>query len=183
MWWGRTKTPVLELKKEREQQAPEKRKEEPVLPSSGPLHEVLFLSRMLLGTIMLYNGWPKMKNLSSTANQFEEMGFKPGAFWGTLTAGVEVVGGISILLGIVPWVAESLFGMQMLTGTAWKMGPAKKDFSDYSYDMLLLVLVLFLLIHGPDRYSMDRLLQDWMGYAAEPEGPLILSTYASTEDV
>jgi putative oxidoreductase len=160
MWWGRTKTPALESGTEREQQVPEKREAVSVLPSTGPLHEVLFLARMLLGAIMMYHGWPKMKDLSSTANEFDQMGFKPGAFWGSLIAGVEFIGGISILLGIAPWVAESLFGMQMLTGMAWKIGPAKKSFSDYSYDMLLLVLVLFLLIHGPDRYSMDSLLRE-----------------------
>lgn len=160
MWWGRTKTPALVSEPARKEQAPEKREQVSALPSPGPLHEVLFLSRMLVGAIMLYHGWPKMKNLSSTANEFDQMGFKPGALWGTLIAGVEFIGGMSVLLGIAPWLAESLFGMQMLTGTAWKIGPAKKGFSDYSYDMLLLTLVMFLLIHGPDRYSLDSLLRE-----------------------
>jgi hypothetical protein len=49
--------------------------------------------------VMIYYGWPKIRDLGSNANDFVRMGFKPGMFWGTLIASVEFFGGLAILLG------------------------------------------------------------------------------------
>jgi hypothetical protein len=55
---------------------------------------VLLLIRSVLAAVMIYYGWPKIRDPASNAKDFVRMGFKPGMFWGTLIAVVEFFGGI-----------------------------------------------------------------------------------------
>jgi putative oxidoreductase len=108
---------------------------------------ILLLSRIVLAAVMIYYGWPKIRDLDANANDFVRMGFKPGMFWGTLIALVEFVGGIAIFLGIYAELAAALFGYQMMVGTLWKL-KIKKPFTDYSYDLQLFALCLVLMSQG-----------------------------------
>jgi putative oxidoreductase len=108
---------------------------------------------MVLAMVMIYYGWPKIRDLASNANDFEHMGFKPGMFWGTLIAGVEFLGGIAILLGFYAELAAALFAFQMMVGTFWKL-KVKKPFSDYSYDIQLFTLCLTIMFHGSGTYAL-----------------------------
>ena len=103
--------------------------------------------------VMIYYGWPKIRDLGSNANDFVRMGFKPGMFWGTLIAGVEFFGGIAILLGFYAELAAALFAFQMMVGTFWKL-KIGKPFSDYSYDIQLFALSLTIMFHGAGRYAL-----------------------------
>ena len=102
---------------------------------------ILLFSRVVLAMVMIYYGWPKIRDLRSNANDFVQMGFKPGMFWGTLIAGVEFFGGIAILLGYYAELAAALFAFQMMVGMFWKL-KIRKAFSDYSYDIQLFALSL-----------------------------------------
>ena len=97
---------------------------------------ILLLLRSVVGTVMIYYGWPKVRNLKSNANDFVKMGFRPGIFWGTLIAIVEFFGGIGMLLGFYAELAATLFAFQMMVGTFWKL-KIRRRFSDYSYDIQL----------------------------------------------
>ena len=114
---------------------------------------ILLFSRAVLAVVMIYYGWPKIRDLSSNANDFVQMGFKPGMFWGTLIAGVEFFGGIAILLGFYAELAAALFGFQMMVGTFWKL-KIRKPFSDYSYDIQLFALCLIIMFHGAGTYAL-----------------------------
>ncbi|HEX2386109.1 MAG TPA: DoxX family protein [Candidatus Binatia bacterium] len=108
---------------------------------------ILLLGRLVLGTGMIYYGWPKARDLRANAKDFEQMGFKPGIFWGTLIAAVEFLGGIAVVVGIYAELAASLFAFQMLVGAFWKMR-LKKPFTDYSYDFQLFALCLVIMSQG-----------------------------------
>lgn len=108
----------------------------------------LFIVRIIMGVIMIYYGWPKIKNLKSNAGDFVKMGFKPGMFWGTIIAFVEFFGGILVIAGFYTAIVALLFGVEMILGTIWKIVKAKKPFTDYSYDILLLALALIILTFG-----------------------------------
>lgn len=114
---------------------------------------ILLLVREILAVIMLYYGWPKIKNLGSNANDFVQMGFKPGVVWGTLIAVVEFVGGLAIVIGLYAELAAALFGFQMLVGTFWKL-KIKKPFRDYSYDIQLFALCLTIMSEGAGAYAL-----------------------------
>ena len=103
---------------------------------------------------MVYYGWPKIKNLKSNAADFVSMGFRPGWLWGTLIAFVEFFGGLLIIIGSYFNYVLILLGIQMLLGTIWKITKTKKPFTDWSYDLLILAVVLLLLLTGPGTYPI-----------------------------
>jgi putative oxidoreductase len=124
---------------------------------------ILLLARTVLAVVMIYYGWPKIRDLQATAHEFAQMGFYPPLFWGTLIALVEFVGGMAMLLGFFAELAASLFGFQMLVGTLWKLR-VTKPFTDYSYDLQLFALSLVIMSQGagilvPARFDGSILLR------------------------
>ena len=113
---------------------------------------VLLFVRLILGVVMIYYGWPKIKDLKSNAEDFNKMGFKPGIFWGTITALIEFVGGIAIIVGFLAEIAAFFFAIQMIVGTIWKITKTDKKFSDWSYDLQLLAMCLTIITFGAGFY-------------------------------
>jgi len=81
---------------------------------------------------MVYYGRPRVKDPRNNAEDFGKGGFTPGWFWGTIVLLVEFVGGISVVVGFYTWVAAALIGIEMLTGTVWKIAKAHTPFTDWS---------------------------------------------------
>jgi putative oxidoreductase len=117
------------------------------------LEWVLLFARVVLAAVMIFYGWPKIRDLESNANDFVQMGFQPGRFWGTLIAGLEFFGGIAILLGLFAELVAALFAFQMMVGTFWKL-KINKPFSDYSYDLQLFTLCLVMMSQGAGAYAL-----------------------------
>lgn len=116
---------------------------------------ILFIIRIVVGITILYYGLPKLLNLKQNAQDFRSMGFKPGWFWGTIIALVEGVGGILLILGLLIPVVAVFFGFHMLVGTIWKITSAKKPFTDWSYDILLLIIMVFFLVMGSGAWAIN----------------------------
>jgi uncharacterized membrane protein YphA (DoxX/SURF4 family) len=49
--------------------------------------------RVIMGLAFIVHGYPKITQLSLTAQNFDQQGFVPGLFWASLVAIVECVGG------------------------------------------------------------------------------------------
>ena len=113
----------------------------------------LFGARLIPGIVFLYFGIPKIKNLKNNARDFEMMGFKPGWFWGTPIAFLEVFGSILLILGIFTPHIALLFAGHMTVGTIWKITKTDKGFPDWSYDLILLVLMFVLMVFGAGTWS------------------------------
>ena len=113
---------------------------------------ILLLARLVLGSGMIYYGWPKARDLRANAKDFDQMGFSPGIFWGTLIAAVEFIGGIAVVLGLFAELAAALFAFQMLVGAFWKIR-LKKPFTDYSYDFQIFALCLIVMSQGGGRLA------------------------------
>ncbi len=92
--------------------------------------------------------------------------FKPVALWASVILVVEFFGGLAMMLGLYTWLAAALFGVEMATGTVWKVAKAGKPLTDYSYDLQLLALWLVLLAFGPGVYS--PCVRRALGSRAEP---------------
>ena len=114
---------------------------------------VVFFLRVTVATVMVYYGLPKIRDPAANANDFVQMGFRPGIFWGTLIAAVEFFGGIAVFLGFYAELAAALFAFQMMVGTFWKL-KIKKPFSDYSYDIQLFVMCLVIMAQGSGAYAI-----------------------------
>ena len=128
------------------------------LSSLAPLDQfgdiVLLIVRVLFGIVFLYYGYPKLKDLKSNAKDFEQMGFKPGWLFGTPVALLETFGSILIILGFFTWLAAIGFAAHMLIGMIWKITKTDKPFTDWSYDLLLLLIAVLLLVTGPGAYNI-----------------------------
>jgi len=116
----------------------------------------LTFARVLVGVVMIYYGWPKIKDLQSNARDFEDMGFKPPWLWGTPVAFLEFFGGIFMLIGFYSSFVALFYSGQMAVGAFWKILKTNKRFSDWSYDLLLLALCLLIWSLGPGIYSLTR---------------------------
>ena len=114
----------------------------------------LLVVRLVAGGIMMFYRWDKIKNPQANARDFTDMGFKPGWLWGTLVLMTEFFGGLALLVGIFTQIAALLILIHMSTGTIWKIS-TKRDFGDYTYDVLVATLALVLLTYGPGPYAIE----------------------------
>ncbi len=104
----------------------------------------LALFRIVLGLIFVAHGWPKLKDLKTTASNFSGMGFRPGAFWGTIAALAEVFGGLALLAGMGAQAAAAVLALELVVIMVWRLGRGDKFVGGYELDLLLLAAMLFL---------------------------------------
>ena len=110
------------------------------------------MARIIVGIILIYYGYPKFKDIKKTCKDMGAMGYKPGKLWGPILILAEFFGGIAILAGFYVEIFALIFAFQMVVGTFWKI-KIKKGFPDYSYDIMLFVLCLALVIFSPGAYQ------------------------------
>jgi putative oxidoreductase len=115
------------------------------------------LLRVAVGVIFLVHGIPKLKDLTKTAQGFEMMGFKPGRFWGTLVAILEVVGGLLLIAGLLVQPLGALFAFEMLVAIV-KVRRSAGFVGGWEFEGLLLVASLALLILGGGQLSLESML-------------------------
>ncbi len=118
----------------------------------------LLLLRLVYAWIFLSHGWPKLKNLKTTAQNFEMMGFKPGIFWGTIVALAETFGGLAVILGLGTQYAGLVLAFNMLVATLWKLKNGQKLIGGLELDLALLVIGLILATLGGGSFSLDSYL-------------------------
>lgn len=113
--------------------------------------------RLALGIIMLYHGWPKLKNLKNTSISFGAMGFKPGIFWAPIVAIVEFFGGLALIFGIFVQAVAALLTIQFLTIIIWKT-LKRQSFAEKEIDLLILAVSFLLLTQGGGFLSLSSFL-------------------------
>lgn len=111
--------------------------------------------RLVYGAIFLVHGWPKLKNLKVNAENFGMMGFKPGAFWGTIVSIAEVFGGLAVILGIGTQYAGLILAFNMLVATIWKIKNGQKLIGGFELDIALFAIGLILATLGGGSLSLD----------------------------
>lgn len=115
--------------------------------------------RLVLGSIYLAHGWPKIKNLKVNAANFGMMGFKPGAFWGTMVALVEFFGALALIAGLYTQLVALLIAGEMLVVVLWKMKNKQRLIGGYELDLTLSAAALLLASLGAGVYSLDSYLR------------------------
>jgi len=134
------------------------------------------LTRVTVGYAFLLTGRGKLAHLDNFTRFLTDLGVPFAAQQAPFVAGLELVGGICLILGLLTRVmSAALLGtmvVAILTGetanflNAWlptgDVGPL--DIAPYVFFLLLLWLVLF----GPGPLSLDKPLARWAG--VDPEG-------------
>ncbi len=112
--------------------------------------------RLAVAVIFLAHGWPKLKNLRTTAENFSAMGFKPGLLWGPYVAILEVFGGALLFLGAGVQILGILFAGEMLVAGIWKIKNGQKLINGYELDLLLFAACLALATWGGGLLALDN---------------------------
>jgi putative oxidoreductase len=119
----------------------------------------ILILRLSLGLIFLVHGLPKLKSLQKTGESFSAMGFYPGAFWGTVVAIGESLGGLSVALGWYSQWGALVIAAIMFVALSWKMVRGQGMAGGFELDLILLAVALFLMTSPLGGfYSLDYYL-------------------------
>ncbi|WP_136618334.1 MULTISPECIES: DoxX family protein [Mesorhizobium] len=131
-----------------------------VIPGLGRVYAALHdgaetVLRVVAGTFLTIHGSQKISNPFGAAEMVEGLGFYPGALWSLLLACTEFFGGILIAIGLLTRPA-AFAGLFVLLVTVWfhwvTMG---QGFSGAEKSLLWVAILLFFVIRGGNRHSID----------------------------
>ena len=121
----------------------------------GPL-----FARVTVGWVFLWSGWGKLHNLPQITENFVSWGIPFPQLLTPFVSGVEFVGGVFLLVGLLTRISAGALGITMIVA----IRSAKWDQVD-SLESLLgfdetayLALFLWLAIAGAGRLSVDHLV-------------------------
>ncbi len=121
------------------------------------------LIRLILGYVFLLAGAQKLLYPAAAGERFLGLGFPLPAFTAGLVGVLEALCGLLILAGlftrlaavpvaVIMAVAIATTKLPRLAGGFWEFAPAVR------LDAAMLLLALFVIINGADRFSLDRRL-------------------------
>jgi uncharacterized membrane protein YphA (DoxX/SURF4 family) len=125
------------------------------------------LIRLTVGLIFLTEGIQKylFPELLGTG-RFTTIGFSNPAFWAYFTGTFEIICGILIILGLITRVASIPLIIVMITAFISTKIPilVHKGFwpwaHEYRTDFAMTLLLIYLLIYGSGRWSVDSKITD-----------------------
>ncbi len=111
----------------------------------------LLLIRVGTGLVFLMHGWGKFQNMDGANGFFSSMGFPMGT--ATFVGGLEVIGGIALILGILPRVFAILFAITMAVAI-YATGFFANGYKQHELEIVLLLLSLGVAFAGSGRWSL-----------------------------
>src|ERR1700676_4232 len=136
----------------------------PLIPALGGIYQQAsewgyLLLRLTAGLMLIPHVWPKLMvgPAAVASNVMVRRGVEPALLAAYLAIIVEVVGAVCITLGLFTRVVAALLVIEFLvivkvhSAAGW-MGPGAE------FPFLWLIVLIFILIRGGGRYSVDRML-------------------------
>lgn len=129
----------------------------------GPL-----LLRLVFGWFWVETGWAKLHNLAFFSQRFVEWGIPFPTLSATLSGATDLVGGALLLVGLGTRLAAVPMIVNMLVALAVVVLPTISTLDEFvELDEVLYVAVLvWLLLAGPGKASLDHLLARRMGWGS-----------------
>jgi putative oxidoreductase len=124
---------------------------------------MLPLLRIVLGVLLIphgcqkFFGWFGGAGFARFTQIFDNIGYRPGAFWVTLVAGTELIGGLMLVFGVFTRFAALAVTIFMLNAV-W-VTSAKGFFwtaGGMEYSILILAVALVFLVKGGGECSVDK---------------------------
>jgi putative oxidoreductase len=124
----------------------------------------LALVRGVVGLIVAAHGAQKAfglwggPGLAGWIQAMKRMGLRPPTFWGYLTAGAELVGGLALAVGLLVPVAAAVVTMQMLVAIQrahWAKGFWNSK-GGIEFGLVLTAVAAACGVADPGGYSLDR---------------------------
>jgi len=122
----------------------------------------LFILRLSLGAIFIAHGLQKAFGLfggpgiEGFSKMLAGIGANPVIFWAWAVALVELIGGIFLILGILPRLSAAAIGVVMIVAVA-AIHSAKGFFASaggFEYPLLILAVCLAIVLSGAGRLSI-----------------------------
>ncbi|HWH07317.1 MAG TPA: DoxX family protein [Candidatus Paceibacterota bacterium] len=113
----------------------------------------LLLIRVAAGSIFLLSGWSKLADMSGTITAFDGYGFSP--LFAVLIAWFEVLGGLSLILGIAPRPVAGLLGIEMLAAALLLNGA--RGFAGVQLELLLAAVAFGIMLLGSGKYALYKM--------------------------
>jgi putative oxidoreductase len=120
----------------------------------------ILLARLTLGIVFAESGWGKLHNLPKVVEFFTQLGIPAPGIQAPFVAGVELVCGLLILVGLLTRLAAIPLSVTMLVAIATaKMSDVHSigDFADLT-EFAYFVLLMWLAWEGGGKVSVDHFL-------------------------
>ncbi|HEY1492709.1 MAG TPA: DoxX family protein [Steroidobacteraceae bacterium] len=124
----------------------------------GPL-----FARLTVGWVFLWSGWGKLQNLPVVTENFVGWGIPAPHVLAPFVSGVEFVGGLCLLLGLLTRISAGALGITMIVAiksAKWADVDSLETllgFDEFEY----LALFVWLAIAGAGAVSVDHFLERW----------------------
>jgi putative oxidoreductase len=128
-------------------------------------------ARITVGWVFLLSGWGKLSNLPQVTQNFIDWGIPFPHFFTPLTSGIEFLGGLFLLLGLLTRISAGALGVTMIVAiraAKWADIDSLETllgFDEFEY----LALFLWLAIAGAGAVSLDQLLMRAVGRTAKAQ--------------
>ncbi|TDD27331.1 DoxX family protein [Kribbella turkmenica] len=133
-----------------------------MLRSAAARDLVLLLSRIGLGVVFIAHGWQKFQTngLDRTAAGFEQIGVPAPTLSAYYATGIELLGGVALILGVLTPVAGVLLALDMVGALAFVHLSNGVFVANGGWELVaaLGLLSLTLAAVGSGRVSVDNLL-------------------------
>jgi putative oxidoreductase len=161
-------------------------------PTDGP--KSILLLRLMAGGVFLWEGILKFVYTNQGIGRSTKLGLPMPVFTANFVACVEIFGGLLLISGLltrlisVPFIIEMIVAIlstkiSLYLGTSpLPLPPAPPKVGMWAVlheirsDYAQIMTVIFLLINGPGRWSLDALLQRNKADIRVPAAPRTLST-------
>jgi putative oxidoreductase len=116
--------------------------------------------RVILGFLFAAHGWQKFNEwtIAGTQAAFGQMGVPAADIAAPIVAGLELGGGIALILGVLTRVVAALLALDMIGALVLVHASAGVFVDGGGYELVLLLgaAALALALVGPGRISVDR---------------------------
>jgi len=99
-------------------------------------------------------------NLTALAKQLDESGYRPSKLWAPPISATQLIGGPLLALGLFtrPVAAVVLIFLLVTNVERWRVGRYFWNQLGMEYTLMWTIATFYVLISGPGRYSLDRLI-------------------------
>jgi putative oxidoreductase len=129
------------------------------------------LARLVVGVVFMQSGWGKLGNLPLVIKNFVDWNIPAPQILAPFVSGVEFVGGVLLLLGLLTRFAGPALAITMVVAirsALWDQVNSLGDLLGLD-EMAYLALFVWLGVAGPGPVSLDHLLLRW--YRNSPPQP------------
>lgn len=122
----------------------------------------VILARISIGWIFMTSGWGKLNNLENVIGYFDSIGIPMANVQAPMIAGIELIGGIALLIGLgtryFSILLVGIMAVALLTAHAEDVSAITDLFKLYQF--MYIILLGYLITQGAGKFSVDQVIKD-----------------------